>query len=100
MRYEFKKIVTLLIQHEIPYRRLHLVALIVFCVVGVVDAEDWPTYMHDNARSGVTMRIGFTSHLHRLRLPGTGVRRGIPIDPVVRPSVILLRSETLTLYLL
>ena len=29
-------------------------ALIVFCVFGVADAEDWPTYMHDNARSGVT----------------------------------------------
>jgi outer membrane protein assembly factor BamB len=54
MRYGLKKIVTLIIQREIPYRRLYLVALIVFCAFGVVDAEDWPTYMHDNSRSGVT----------------------------------------------
>lgn len=54
MKYELKNMVALLIQHGIPYRRLHLVALIVFCVSGLVDAEDWPTYMHDNSRSGAT----------------------------------------------
>jgi len=54
MRYELKKIVTLPIHHIIPCSRLHLVALIIFCAFGVADADDWPTYMHDNARSGVT----------------------------------------------
>ncbi|MHC4436094.1 MAG: outer membrane protein assembly factor BamB family protein [Planctomycetota bacterium] len=54
MRYELKKIVTLPIHNRIPCSRLHLAALIVFCVFGVADAEDWPTYMHDNSRSGVT----------------------------------------------
>ena len=54
MRYELKKIVTLPIHNRIPCSRLHLVALIVFCVFGAADAEDWPTYMHDNSRSGVT----------------------------------------------
>ena len=54
MRHEMKKIVTLPIHHRIRYSRLHLVALIIFCAFGAVDAENWPTYMHDNARSGVT----------------------------------------------
>lgn len=54
MRYKLKKIVTLIIHHRIPYRRLHLIALIVFWIFGAVYAEDWPTYMHDNSRSGVT----------------------------------------------
>jgi outer membrane protein assembly factor BamB len=54
MKHGMKKIVTLPIHNRIPCSRLHLVALIVFCVFGAADAEDWPTYMHDNSRSGVT----------------------------------------------
>ena len=54
MKYGMKKIVTLPIHNRILCSRLHLVALIVFCVFGAADAEDWPTYMHDNSRSGVT----------------------------------------------
>lgn len=33
---------------------MRLVILIVFCIFGIADGEDWPTYMHDNSRSGVT----------------------------------------------
>jgi len=54
MRYELKKMVKLPIHHRIPCRSLRLVILIVFCIFGIADGEDWPTYMHDNSRSGVT----------------------------------------------
>ena len=31
-----------------------MAAFVVLCTLGPAVAEDWPTYMHDNARSGVT----------------------------------------------
>jgi len=54
MRHETMKIVTLLINRRIPYSSSLLVALIALCALAPAYAEDWPTYMHDNARSGVT----------------------------------------------
>ena len=53
-RHEMTKIAALLIIPRIPYSSSLLVALITLCALAPAYAEDWPTYMHDNARSGVT----------------------------------------------
>ncbi len=57
MRHEMKKIAALPTPRRIPYGSSLLVALIVLSFFGPAGAEDWPTYMHDNARSGVTTEL-------------------------------------------
>jgi outer membrane protein assembly factor BamB len=54
IKLKMKMIVASLINKKVPYIRLLLVSLVALCSFGTVYAEDWPTYMHDNARSGVT----------------------------------------------
>lgn len=54
MRQEMKKRAALLIIQRISYSMMLLVALIAIYTFRPAYAEDWPTYMHDNARSGVT----------------------------------------------
>ena len=54
MRHEMKKATALPIPRRFPCGRSILVVLIILSAFSLTGAEDWPTYMHDNARSGVT----------------------------------------------
>ncbi len=54
MRYKMKKTRTLLALNNTHCIRLLMIAFVVVCAFSSAVAEDWPTYMHDNARSGVT----------------------------------------------
>ena len=54
MKYKTKKIRTLPVVNNAPHCVLLLLAFVVVCFFSSAAAEDWPTYMHDNARSGVT----------------------------------------------
>ena len=36
------------------YNSLLILSLVIFINPGITEAEDWPTFMHDNQRSGVT----------------------------------------------
>ena len=40
---------------HLPHRRIALVALAVSMLAGTARADSWPTYLHDNARSGMTL---------------------------------------------
>ena len=54
MRHGRRNIAAFSIRCKIPRIRPLLVALVVLGTFSPAVAEDWPTYMHDNARSGVT----------------------------------------------
>ena len=54
MRYKINKIRTLPAVSSAARCVLLVVAFVVICTFSSTVAEDWPTYMHDNARSGVT----------------------------------------------
>lgn len=54
MRYKTNKIRTLPAISSVARCVLLILAFVVVCIFSSAVAEDWPTYMHDNARSGVT----------------------------------------------
>lgn len=54
MKYSRKIIPALPVRHKLPCTSLFPMVIIFLCTFGSANAEDWSTYMHDNARSGVT----------------------------------------------
>jgi len=54
MRYNANKIITFPTENDAARCVFLMVIFVVVCFFSSAIAEDWPTYMHDNARSGVT----------------------------------------------